>query len=395
MVCYGLLQRQLRRWLPDTANENLHNNLLIGLPGLASHAPVEKLWALSRRVRNFPDLAELFSTADIAAIARQLHEQARYAGFVAELDAYLECWGFRSSGELMLTRPSPEENPAQTLELLRSYAALESPSPQQQLAQQAAMRESATTQVCVQLTTNVLLRRLPFSRAWLFRLLLAATQGAIRLRERARQKQAKLYVRLRHLILRIGRQLVEMNRIAVCEDIFYLECDEVVALLSGHAMFPHDVGAQVQQRRDEQARLAAMTPPDNFELGWGEYLPQQVNQKMSPEVVTGDMRHLQGLGVCGGRVSANAIVLADATEAGRMQQGDIVVTRQTDPGWACVFFLARGLVIERGGMLSHGAIIARELGIPAVVGVRHATTRILSGNRLAIDGDRGAVEILS
>ena len=77
-----------------------------------------------------------------------------------------------------------------------------------------------------------------------------------------------------------------------------------------------------------------------------------------------------------------------------MQQGDIVVTRQTDPGWACVFFLARGLVIERGGMLSHGAIIARELGIPAVVGVRNATQRIANGSRISLDGDRGVVDIL-
>lgn len=402
MVCYGLLQRQLRRWLPDEPNENLHNNLLVGLPGLASHAPVEKLWELSRLIRGNPELADLFASAECATIARQLHGQKRFSGFLVELQEYLEHWGFRSSGELMLTRPSPEENPEQTLALLRSYAALESPSPQQQLQEQAAVREAATGEVTRQLTPSALLRRMPSSLSWQFKLLLAATQGSIRLRERARQKQAKLYVRLRHIILAIGHRLVATGHLASADDVFYLECDEVDALLSGHAMFPYDVGTRVRERRNEQARLAAMTPPDNFELDWGDYLPQQASGQMAQGVAahsgradnSGDMQRLQGIGACGGRLTANAVVLADASEAGRMQQGDIVVTRQTDPGWACVFFLARGLVIERGGMLSHGAIIARELGIPAVVGVRDATRRITSGNRLSIDGDRGVVEIL-
>jgi pyruvate,water dikinase len=396
MVCYSLLQRQLRHWLPNSG-ESLHNNLLIGLPGLASHTPVEKLWDLSRHIRDNPELVEIFALADIATIAQQLREHKRFADFVARLNEYLEYWGFRSSGELMLTRPSPEENPNQTLELLRSYAALEAPSPQQQLMEQAAIREAATSRVCSELTPNAILRQLPFSRAWRFRLLLTATQGAIRLRERARQKQAKLYVRLRHLVLAIGNRLVTSGHLTVAEDIFYLDCEELDAFLSGHAMFPYEVGARIRQRRDEYARLATLLPPDSFTLDWGGYLPQQPGNQTLSDVAAdaAELQQLHGTGACGGCITANAVVLADASEAGRMQQGDIVVTRQTDPGWACVFFLARGLVIERGGMLSHGAIIARELGIPAVVGVRNATTRIVSGHRLAIDGDRGVVDILS
>jgi pyruvate,water dikinase len=78
---------------------------------------------------------------------------------------------------------------------------------------------------------------------------------------------------------------------------------------------------------------------------------------------------------------------------GAFRAGEILVTRQTDPGWAAVFFLTKGLVIERGGMLSHGAIIAREYGIPAVVGVNDATRRIRSGERIRVDGDNGVVEL--
>lgn len=389
MVCYGLLQRQLNRWLPDVTN--LHNNLLVGLPGLASHAPVEELWLLSRRVHNDAALAELFALNDANTLVQQL-DKPQFATFHAELQAYLENWGFRSSGELMLTRASPEEDPRQTLELLRNYAMLESPSPQQQLAEQATIREATTNEVAHRLTPNALLRRLPLSSAWRFRLLLAATQGSIRLRERARQKQAKLYVRLRHIVFAIGQHLVTTGCRMQAEDVLYLECDELDALLCGHAMFPYDVADRIQQRRTAYQVLSDMTPPDSFEAGWGEYLSQHAYSVDMPDYEQAE--RLQGTSACGGHITANAVVLADAAEASRMQQGDIVVTRQTDPGWACVFFLARGLVIERGGMLSHGAIIARELGIPAVVGVRDATRRIADRSRISLDGDRGVVNIL-
>jgi pyruvate,water dikinase len=92
--------------------------------------------------------------------------------------------------------------------------------------------------------------------------------------------------------------------------------------------------------------------------------------------------------------TGQAAVVLDVSEADRLQAGQILVTRQTDPGWAAVFFLTGGLVIERGGMLSHGAIIAREYGIPAVVGVRDATRLIRDGDLLRVDGDHGTVHLV-
>jgi pyruvate,water dikinase len=86
-------------------------------------------------------------------------------------------------------------------------------------------------------------------------------------------------------------------------------------------------------------------------------------------------------------------VLRDVTEAARLSQGDVLVTRQTDPGWGPVFFLISGLVIERGGMLSHGAIIAREFGIPCVVGVPDAMSRIDDGAMITVDADKGVVHV--
>jgi pyruvate,water dikinase len=102
---------------------------------------------------------------------------------------------------------------------------------------------------------------------------------------------------------------------------------------------------------------------------------------------------LQGTPACGGQVSSRAAVLAGVHEAHRLQRGDVLVTRQTDPGWAPVFCLVSGLVIERGGMLSHGAIIAREFGLPCIVGVANATDAIPHGARITVNADDGICRI--
>ena len=103
---------------------------------------------------------------------------------------------------------------------------------------------------------------------------------------------------------------------------------------------------------------------------------------------------MRGVGACGGTATGPAAVLRDVTEFNLLSQGDVLVARQTDPGWGPVFFLIRGLVMERGGMLSHGAILAREYGIPTVVGVKDATSLIAPGRMVVVDGDRSVVEFV-
>ncbi len=393
MVCFGVLEQVLEAAMPEPEERALHGTLLKGLSGLVSSAPIERLWELSRQVRGDPRLRELFEREKGAALLEQVRGGA-FPEFHQAFERYLEDWGFRGSGELMLTVPSFQEEPAGLLELLRGYVTLEGPAPAELLRQQGAEREVATARVVARLKERALVPGMPRAlQAPLFLRLLEWTQQSIAFRERARLKQALLYTRLRAIALAIGQRLVEQGRVARREDALFLTWQELETLLGGSAMFPQGVAELVALRRRQHEVLSQQRPPDRMVLPEGTYWTPEESQAggSGPAVAEGA---LTGAGTCGGRVSAPAAVLQELAEAHRLAPGDILVTRQTDPGWAPVFFLIKGLIMERGGMLSHGSIIARELGIPAVVGVKDATRRIRHGQVVELDGNLGHVRLV-
>ena len=382
MVCYAALKAFLQRRLPGEDQEALHNTLLKALPDLVSGKPAVELWKLSRLIRSSESLTRLFESGTPAEILEAVRVEPEHAAFRRDLDAYLEHWGFRCSAELMLTVPSFQEQPAALVPILRAYAMSEAESPEAQLVKQRAARLRETRRV---------LRGMGWPSGLLLRLLLFWTQQAIRLRERARLKQALLYSRLRRIALAIGSELAADGRLDRPDQIFMLTIAEIDDLLSGGSMFPENMRELTGMRRDAQRAFADLHPPDTLVLPHGGYF---TGSEAGRTAVASDARALTGTSACGGRSTGRATVLADVSEAHRLAAGDILVTRQTDPGWGPVFPLISGLVMERGGMLSHGAIIAREFGIPSLVGVCDATRLIPTGALVFLDGDRGTVRLV-
>jgi len=385
MVMYALLQRMLARNGFDAAT---HTQLLRALPGVPSSQPVLRLWALSREIRADRALLDIFLRAPADRILTTLDTDERFAGFRASFETYLRQWGFRSSSELMLTVPALDEEPGPVIELLRQYVQTEGASPEESIARQAAARRAQTMSVL-----RTVARRAPL-QAPLVWLCVRWAQRSVAYRERARLKQALLYTRCRRVALRVGEELTRRGRVAAREDVFLLTWQELDELCAGRSMFPRGVGDLVAMRRRQHQRESALTPPDTLRLAESEAFTATATAAVhEPEVVDAASGVLAGTTACGGRVTAPAAVLAGVQEADRLRRGDVIVTRQTDPGWGPLFGLASGLVIERGGMLSHGAIIAREFGLPCVVGVKNATTRITHGSMVTVDGDRGACHV--
>ncbi len=383
MVCYGLLQRLLARALPQRDQQALHNTLLKALPDLVSGVPPLRLWELSRIIQADRDLHALFRNGSAVEVLAAISADSRFSRFNTALQDFLENWGFRCSAELMLTVPSFQEDPAPVIALLKAYATVDRDSPADLLERQAADRVRETAAV---------MKTLGWPRALVVRTVLQWTQRSIRLRERARLKQALLYSRLRRISLAIGERLAASGLIERSDDVFFLSAEELELLAAGGEMFPYHVKPLIALRRGVHAAVSATTPPDSVELAVGEYLRVE-DAPPAAHDETGRMALLTGVGACGGSTTAAAAILLDVTESHKLRSGDVLVTRQTDPGWGPIFPLISGLVIERGGMLSHGAIIAREFGIPSVVGVKDATRLIPHGGRVTVDGSRGLVHV--
>jgi pyruvate,water dikinase len=208
-------------------------------------------------------------------------------------------------------------------------------------------------------------------------------------RENQRFYLDMIFQRWRRAFRAIGRQFVERGLLATLEDIFMLRVDEVTRIVE-EGWDQTQVQETVAERRAEYAAYARSLPPSFMRgnVGFEDAPPDATG----PSAGSGQVL-LQGLGASPGAVTAPARVLHDLSEAATLLRGEILVTVATDPGWTPLFVGAGGLVLETGGMLSHGAIVSREYGIPAVTGVRHATQQIQSGQVITVDGNRGHIRI--
>jgi pyruvate,water dikinase len=213
---------------------------------------------------------------------------------------------------------------------------------------------------------------------------------SISCRERVRLKQARLYFEFKKTCLEFGDQLERIGVLNKQSDIFFLEYDEISRLLNEEFIDKEYYKDLVQIRHKKFKRAEEF--PENFHGNNSSYLNHYINQDDNVNVVDGVF---SGLAACGGCISARAVVLDSIHEIHKLKKGDILITKQTDPGWICAFPLISGLVVERGGMLSHGAIVAREFGIPAVVGIKGITEEIKTNDFIKIDGNKGTVECLT
>jgi len=290
---------------------------------------------------------------------------------------FMEACGFRSENEAELANPRWHERPEEVLRLARQLAALP-------VDFAAAQRVSA-----VPATGG---RPLDTRRA-AFRILslLAQPAGAWqRRREEARAVLVRYSGSLRCLLLAIGSRLAAHETLDRAADIFYLRRREIEDLLAGPTVTADRtlMRSLVSSRQEEHRRLLSLPAPPRLlaELPDGRCVP------FEPEAQSGEI--LRGFGASPGRIGGRARVLHDIGRAGDLEPGEILVTRTTDIGWTPLFQIAAAVVTEIGALASHAAIVARELGLPAVVNLDRATERIRSGDRLFVDGWAGTVRIL-
>ena len=285
------------------------------------------------------------------------------------LEDFLEKHGHRSVGEFELAQARWREDPSYVEQIIASFRTNPDANPTKHIQSQRINQEKAKRR----------LARLPVSKAAAFRKrinkVLVLTQRYMPFRE-----TAKFYLMLGYELIR--KALLELDRRYQLDgDVFYLVPEELNRLIEGE-----DLQSVIAERKTTRSRLLKIELPDVI---YSDIL----NRIGAPQAIEAK-DEIQGVGVSVGVATGEAYVLRDAAEAQIAGKNYILVCPSTDPGWTPLFLHAAALVMEYGGMLSHGAIVAREYGIPAVVNIAAATQRLQSGQRLRVDGGRGIVSIL-
>jgi pyruvate,water dikinase len=366
---FSYLGELIGRWMPRV-HTGLIADLVTGIGDISSAEHSYRLWEVSRLARQLPEVMRFLERGEWSAWQTELAATP----FAASWEGFLHIFGHRSLYEVEMANPRWREQPDYLFDVLASYVTLNQEDMPFDPQEQARRRYVAECEVLGNLSH--------WRRLW-FRLVLRRVQAFSRLRENSKSHLVKLIDIGRCVALAAAHFLVEDGVLSDSESVFLLEIDEIRAVLR-HEKDSQEIAQQITQRRLERQRYAALLPP---EVVVGD-------RPFSEQPLMDQARAFHGLPSSPGRVVGTARVLRLPQEGVRLNPGEILVAPSTDPGWTPLFLLAAGLVMETGGYLSHGAIVAREYGIPAVLNVALATSYIPDGSTVVLDGGEGTVQVV-
>ena len=222
--------------------------------------------------------------------------------------------------------------------------------------------------------------------------LLRWAKARVRDRENLRLQRTRVFGRVRALVRAMGDELAQAGVLTTREDVFQLALEELLGAIEGGAI-SYELKALVAARRAEAQRLPRGTPPERMEMS-GAIITALRRERTAPAAQEDNQALRRGLGCAPGIARGTARVIREAREA-TLEPGEVLVAQHTDPGWIALFTNAAAIVVERGSLLSHSAIVARELGIPCVVQLKGATRWLADGDRIEVDGMSGEVRRLA
>jgi phosphohistidine swiveling domain-containing protein len=347
-----VLDGLLSVWLPDDGPA-LHERLATCPPGNLTLATNAALWSLAHRATD----------EDLAALSEGL---VPAGAFGTALQAFLAEYGHRSTASWEVFSPRWADHPAMLVPLLKLQRAAPEPlrrADDAELAFQAAKDEA--TRLVRGPRRRMLLRVVELNRAYLL------------LRENQRFWFDRLLQAMQRTMLDLGQRFADRGIVDQADDVAFLTWDEVRGLVDG-TLPGGQVRDWVARRRAQREADLKVEPPVFFRGDVG----------IADEAVG---TRLQGLGISPGRARGRVRILASPADGPRLQPGDVLVTHAVDPGWTPLFVNAAAIVLEMGSRLSHGAVVAREYKIPAVVNIGGVTRRLQDGQEVTVDGTRGIV----
>lgn len=379
MVVHGLMRRELSKLTPES--EALGNALLGGEGGIVSSEALVELGRLADACRTRPDLVDAAHNATGESFLESIRS---HPDLEARLSSYLGIYGDRCPGELKLESIPPSMDPRLLALQLQGWIR------STRVANKVGSDAELQARILAEDELSRLLGRSVATRWWTW-WLVGKCRVLVKNRENLRFERTRAFAAVRRIFLAIGRKLAREGRISRERDVFWLTREEIFDFLEGRG-FTTDLVGLIHLRMDEFRRYESEPLPGERLTTRGMGGLCLFERRESP-VVAPPGNGISGLGCSPGRVRARVRVVHDPLDPGELA-GCILVAQRTDPGWAPLFPLAMGLLVERGSLLSHVAIVAREMGIPAVVSIPGLTSIVHDGDLVEFDGGSGAITIL-
>jgi len=300
----------------------------------------------------------------------------------AAFDSYLEKFGDRCMGELKLESSTLHDDPTPLLRSVGQYA---------RGLDQHGTRSDQVPELQVRGQAEARVRGALAGRPWrrvVFGYVLRVARARVLARENLRFERTRVFGRARQIVLEIGKRFAALDLLDDARDIFYLEFDELLAFVEGRATTTNLKGLAAVRKAEFDGWRQMPAPADRFRTRGIVYRGNSFVGDRAVVRPTGDA--LTGIGCCPGVVRGPVHLVRDPRDASA-KPGEIVVADRTDPGWVMIFPVISGLLVERGSLLSHSAIVARELNLPTIVALPGVTTWLKDNDWVEMDGSTGVV----
>ncbi len=374
MIYFGMYQKSIEKWYTGDY-QHIHNDLLIGSSDIISAEPIKFFREVDEAIRQQAEtekrMKNLKAEDAYAELQKEKHKEVWKI-----IESYLARFGDRAVGELKLETETYRQNPALLIQRIQEN--LEHEPRKKQSEERFEIRAKAEKELFGTV------------KGWwkksLLRYLLKNTRRLVSNRENLRYERTRAFGMMRRLFLAMGAKMAGAGLLEKPRDIFCLEEKEIFNYLKGTAT-TINLKELVAIRKEEFEKYKEEDPlPERIEtFGW-----------IYPELKSGGAAagngELSGLPCCAGVVKAKVRVIRDPSEAAGLN-GEILVTSSTDPGWISLFYGASGILVERGSLLSHSAIVSREMGIPCIVSVKGLLATLKDGDEVEMNGSTGEIRL--
>lgn len=390
MVFFGVLKSLTEKWIKE-GPDNLYNELLTGIKDLPSTQPTKILMGISEKVQKLESEKKFWLENDSATILKELRS-GRTPEIAKDFYDYIDQYGFRCINELKLETTDLHEDPTMAIEAIKGFLRNKSITLEEMNRREDLKYKEAL---------GVVEKNLSGLKRGMYLFFLKKAREAVKDREDLRLLRTNIFGICRRIFKSIGLRYFELKLLDEPMDVFYLSIDEIIAYQEGRSFEVNLRELALSRKKQFDHYRKTASPPDRFytegAAGLNFLYPQVLSDLdllVTENSTSSDPNTLLGTPCSPGLVEGVVRVVKEIEDAQGLN-GEIMVCERTDPGWVPLFPSTSGLLIERGSLLSHSAIVARELGIPTIVGINGGLMKKLkTGMRVRVDATKGEIKIL-